>query len=217
MAAKALVFTGEGLSGKSLLIYDSNSENFDCKSVSGKLDLTVTKGDEDNANNVMISITKSDTKEVVYSFSINQINSIIDDSGTDIFDNTGVVDVIKQLSSVLPSDVVSTGSSTRSYKVYTAILSQSGTSAPTAIELENTLGVTITWARSSAGFYSATASAAAFTNNKTVVFFEADWAHAKVSGANRDSDTNLNIFTGSDYITGADGFSKASIEIRVYN
>lgn len=39
------------------------------------------------------------------------------------------------------------------YKVYTAIIKQGGTEAPTFTVLENTLGLTITSSRSSGGFY----------------------------------------------------------------
>ena len=42
------------------------------------------------------------------------------------------------------------------YKVYTALLSQVGSSAPTAIVLENTLGNAVTLSRNSAGNYSVT-------------------------------------------------------------
>jgi hypothetical protein len=40
------------------------------------------------------------------------------------------------------------------YKVYTALLTQSGTSNPVATVLENTTGLTLTWGRSIAGTYS---------------------------------------------------------------
>lgn len=52
------------------------------------------------------------------------------------------------------------------YEVYTALLTQSGTSAPTATVLENTLGGTVVWTRNYAGNYSATLSGV-FTTNKT--------------------------------------------------
>jgi len=51
------------------------------------------------------------------------------------------------------------------YKVYTALLSQSGTSAPTATVLENTLGGTVVWTRDGAGIYHATLTGA-FPANK---------------------------------------------------
>jgi len=52
------------------------------------------------------------------------------------------------------------------YKVYTALLTQSGTSAPTATVLENNLGGTVVWTRTGGGSYVATLSGA-FTSNKT--------------------------------------------------
>lgn len=53
-------------------------------------------------------------------------------------------------------------------KRYKAITSQAGTSAPTAVVLENSLGGTVVWGYSSVGNYTATLSGA-FTNNKTFV------------------------------------------------
>ena len=52
-------------------------------------------------------------------------------------------------------------------KVYRALLTQSGTNAPVAIVLENTLGGTVVWTYSDVGTYFGTL-VGAFTNNKTV-------------------------------------------------
>ena len=46
----------------------------------------------------------------------------------------------------------------RPYRVYTALLTQSGTNAPVATVLENTLGYDIVWGRLNAGEYLATAT-----------------------------------------------------------
>ncbi len=54
----------------------------------------------------------------------------------------------------------------RPYKVYTALLSQTGTSAPTAVVLENTLVGAIVWTTLGDGQYIGTLSGA-FTANKT--------------------------------------------------
>lgn len=51
-------------------------------------------------------------------------------------------------------------------KVWRGLLTQSSTSAPTAVVLENSLGGTITWARTSAGLYTGTLTGA-FTASKT--------------------------------------------------
>jgi len=50
------------------------------------------------------------------------------------------------------------------YKIYVANITQSGTSAPSATILENTLGVTPTWARAGIGQYTLTATGAWVTN-----------------------------------------------------
>ena len=60
---------------------------------------------------------------------------------------------LKAIFSKLPS-----GGDSRPYKVYTALLTQSGTDAPVATVLENTLGYDIVWNRLNAGGYLATAT-----------------------------------------------------------
>jgi len=52
-------------------------------------------------------------------------------------------------------------------KVYRAIIDQSGSSAPTATVLENTLGGTVVWSRNNAGEYIGTLSGA-FPFQKTI-------------------------------------------------
>ena len=60
------------------------------------------------------------------------------------------------------------GSSTAFPKRYVALLTQTGTSAPVATVLENTLGGTVVWSYSGIGDYNATL-AGAFTENKTFI------------------------------------------------
>lgn len=57
----------------------------------------------------------------------------------------------------------------RPSKRYVANLTQTSTGAPTATVLENDLGVTPVWARTSAGLYTCTAGSAVFTSAKTGV------------------------------------------------
>lgn len=104
----------------------------------------------------------------------------------------------------------------RPYKVYTALLSQSGTSAPTATVLENTLGGTVTWTYTSTGSYVGTLTSA-FTLNKT-------WTIATGSGSadttitvSRSSDNTVNVSTLLAGTPTNGIISPASIEIRVYN
>jgi len=102
------------------------------------------------------------------------------------------------------------------YKVYTALLTQSGTSAPTATVLENTLGGSITWTYTSTGSYVGTLTSA-FTLNKT-------WTIATGSGSadttitvSRSSDNTVNVSTLLAGTPTNGIISPASIEIRVYN
>lgn len=76
------------------------------------------------------------------------------------------------------------------YRVYTALLTQSGTAAPVATVLENTLGGTVVWSRNDVGTYVATLSGA-FTANKT--FF-------LTSGATLTDDTNEIIFLSAYWV-----------------
>ena len=64
---------------------------------------------------------------------------------------------------------LTTAFGTQGIKRYLALLTQSGSSSPTATVLENTLGGTPVWARTSAGIYTLTLSGA-FTTSKTQIF-----------------------------------------------
>jgi len=70
-------------------------------------------------------------------------------------------------------------------KVYRALLTQSGTSAPTATVLENTLGGTVVWTRSLAGVYIGTLSGA-FPANKVVLFINSFSPSASANFAHID-------------------------------
>jgi len=54
----------------------------------------------------------------------------------------------------------------RTYKVYTALLSQTGTDAPTAIVLENTLDIDVSWVYNDVGNYTLRAEAPLFEQGK---------------------------------------------------
>ena len=110
----------------------------------------------------------------------------------------------------------------RPYKVYTALLTQSGTNAPVATVLENTLGGDVVWSRHGVGVYSGTLSGV-FTLEKTYVILGIP---DNVSNAVGYFVTNLtsrpnSISLGTPEITTnvlSDGILYVtSIEIRVYN
>lgn len=115
-------------------------------------------------------------------------------------------------------------------KVYRALLTQSSTDAPVATVLENTLGATITWARSDVGLYTGTPSSAILLAAKTCL--PSVNASANLDGAtgfvetsfyrNGDDDIRLqtasvNTFGGWVAFNLTDGLlTGAFVEILVY-
>ncbi len=127
-----------------------------------------------------------------------------------------VAAALTALSEVFPN---AGGSASTTYLVYTALLTQSGTDAPVATVLENTLGGMVVWTRTDVGFYLGTL-AGVFTSNKV-------WA--AVSQRNDASELNLSNAAAYSYnantitvTTATDGsyvddvLFNNSIEIRVY-
>lgn len=101
------------------------------------------------------------------------------------------------------------------YTVYTALLTQAGTAAPVATILQNTTGATFTWARTSSGTYTITASSNTFTSNKTIVFMNlGEYAGGGVPRSvwARTSDTVATITTGGD-----GRIINGSFEVRIYS
>ena len=102
----------------------------------------------------------------------------------------------------------------RPYKSYTALLTQSGTSAPVATVLENTVG-TITITRSGTGEYTITSSGL-FTLNKTTFDITPIQGFIKQSAL---SSINTIVFETRDTSNAtSDGLlASKKLEIRVYN
>ena len=99
------------------------------------------------------------------------------------------------------------------YTAYTALVSQAGTAAPVATILKNNTGATFTWARTSIGTYTITASGNAFTNNKTLVFFNlGEYPFSVNSPWTRTSDTVVTISLGGD-----GRITNGSFEVRIYS
>lgn len=110
------------------------------------------------------------------------------------------------------------------YKKYIASLTQSGTGAPVATVLENSLGATITWSRNDTGDYSGVASGDVFTANKTFIvdakqieggdgLSGAIFAVASVSAISALTYTGRNLKT---YSAADDVLSGTLFELRVY-
>lgn len=106
---------------------------------------------------------------------------------------------------------------TGGYLKYVALLTQTGTGAPTATVLENTLGGTLVWTRSSTGIYIGTLSGV-FTNNKTSVSITNGSSGAKIIGAYSDTTSTITIGTVNAATSASedDVLFKATIEIRIY-
>jgi len=105
----------------------------------------------------------------------------------------------------------------RPYKVYAALISQVGTSAPTVKILENTIG-SIVWTRINVGEYNGTLTGV-FTANKSSVSLTSNNQSTSLSGGASASTNFVAIFSQA-LITGVltDGVMLDSyVEIRVYN
>lgn len=106
-----------------------------------------------------------------------------------------------------------------SYVSYTAMLSQIGTDAPTAIILKNDANLTVTLTRTNVGKYKATLSTA-IDRTKTPVII-ASGSLAYINSAAFQSTTIINIFTydiTGGTVTYYDGrLDNTFFEIRVYN
>ena len=105
---------------------------------------------------------------------------------------------------------------TKPYKVYTALLSQTGTNAPVATVLENTLGGTVVWTRTGVGTYIGTLTGA-FISQKTWTMIGGNYTLS--TSFLRLNPSSLNAVS---MVTESGGISdnvleKTSIEIRVYN
>ena len=111
---------------------------------------------------------------------------------------------------------------TPSYKVYTALLTQSGTNAPVDIVLQNTLGVTVTYGYTSTGTYSLELSTA-YVYDKVGIFISPvgnsnDYSVSSTIGIQYNGTTGyvLRTFDNTGTLSNK-GLGKTMIEIRVYN
>lgn len=110
----------------------------------------------------------------------------------------------------------------RSYKVYTALLTQSGTDAPVATVLENTLGGTVVWSYWSIGNYRGTL-VGAFPASKTIIQYDpfAFFSGDGIMYVEKNDDiitvqTRQNLWDGT-FPTSIDGYlNNTYIQILVY-
>ena len=108
----------------------------------------------------------------------------------------------------------------RPYKVYSALITQSGTDNPTAIVLENTLGVVPVWTYDIVGYCNCTATGI-FTENKTAIIIGDtspfwDGTTTLTGQWGNENYIQFNSIVQLGYLAyGA--FNNTFVEIRVYN
>lgn len=112
------------------------------------------------------------------------------------------------------------------YKVYTALLTQTGTNAPVATVLENTLGGTVTFSRNQAGQYNINSSAL-FGNTPPFIVLGSNREPANTGGTvstlitRYDNSSSLALWSMNSaltsFIEGYGAINNLAIEIRVYN
>lgn len=112
-------------------------------------------------------------------------------------------------------DIADLGGGGAGYLVYTALLSQTGTDAPVATVLENTLGGTVVWSYNSTGNYTGTL-AAAFTENKTWFAANVGYDDAFALFCLRIDGNSIKVQVRDNSGVLLDGLLLGSIEIRVY-
>jgi len=122
--------------------------------------------------------------------------------------------------SSLTSSVTTLEANARPYKVYTALITQASTSAPTVTVLENTLGGTLVWSRGDVGVYLATLSGA-FLANKVWIGFTSNNSALNPAkfwySISRNDNNSLVMLIGNESDTPSDSVLNGDyIEIRVY-
>jgi hypothetical protein len=128
-----------------------------------------------------------------------------------------------------PLDVVTVQqlNSTLPYKEYVAFITQTGTNAPVATVVKNTLGGSVVWAYDGVGAYTATL-AGAFSANKTDIIPPANAYNVSalndkmvVYGAARNDADSISVYVGTRDAAGAgdsaNGEFYGVFRIVVYN
>lgn len=102
------------------------------------------------------------------------------------------------------------------YKVYTALLTQTGTDAPTTIVIENTLGYNPVFTYDGLGLYSMILQEATFLKTISTLQYDERFNGNKI--LIHAEETNLvSIFTLVEGTLSNDVLNTTPIEIRVYN
>jgi len=183
-----------------------------CNNISASQLGTVTVGDLEAVGNTIIGDTNADT------LTVNTGGVLINGLGN--YAN----DAAAAAGGVLINGLYRNGnnvqirsSASGGYNSYVALLS-TGFTPPAATVLSNNLTATLTWARVSQGTYTLTASAATFTNAKTIVFINPGSNIGTTITWTRTSDTVLTISTYTSTGQLDDGIiGDGSFEVRIYS
>ena len=107
------------------------------------------------------------------------------------------------------------------YTLYSALITQTGTNAPTAVVLQNTITGTLTWTRTQVGVYVLTSNLTPFTANKVQVFINNGGPTTTFGSTvwTRETTSYIGIktFSQSTGLNADDLLSDGSIEIRIYS
>ena len=102
------------------------------------------------------------------------------------------------------------------YLVYTALITQTGTSAPTATVLKNTLGGTVVWSYNGVGDYTATLSGVFTANKTTVTAISNNISTAKEASGVWETTSTIDVYTTDAWDSANDVLNVSFFEIRVY-
>ena len=104
------------------------------------------------------------------------------------------------------------------YKVYTALLSQSGTNVPTATVLENTLETELSFTYIGSGNYAIVSSIPLIIGKTTIELKNTFNFSEIIAVVNVVDEFNFNLYIEADGQPGVNGvMTNTPIEIRVYN
>jgi len=146
---------------------------------------------------------------------VSSINGVTNDGGNVAIVGTNGISV----SSNNTTDTITISGTAAPYRVYTALLSQSDSSAPVATVLGNTLSADIIWTRTTTGVYFGTLSGA-FTENLTTVscnYGIVSGDASIITGFRSNANViRVQTYKASDKTLSAMKGSLIFIEIRVY-
>jgi hypothetical protein len=104
------------------------------------------------------------------------------------------------------------------YRSYTALLSQTGTDAPVATVLENTLGGAVVWSYDGVGDYYGTLTGAFPDSNKLFIIYGSPSSQGTFIQSGYNNVNSVFLATFNNSVTDTDGLlDHTPIEIRVYN